>query len=427
MGANKPRVFVSSTIRDFGDLRSALKYWLEELGLDVRMSEYVDFERSAEDGAFDSCFKAIVDCDYYILLVGGYKGSEFSNGVSVTQQEYRVAARLAQEGKIKPVILIRKEVMTALTERQTLIQHGIDPESIENVESRVLHDPQFVASLVEEIRKTEYEREGTEGRAGSMWYYQFNTFRDVVDSLRVNLRLHHSVHRQALLSNLSWEIKHNLSALSTKEETGQIYPHFLWLTPLRQTVKLSYHDEEPLVMSRKEARGVFEFDNFIWMGINALRTSALNAALLSGEFLEYSQQSSELLPSPIHVAMNLLLINIQRCMQLERLVDVRKTARSSFGQQIKDQLSSVSVSPQFLGALFSVYDTIENIVRLSLSLLRYIGDPTQPFQIPALNPTTPYVDQIAGIVASTFSEAEIEALAIKLLSSDPVAQGERSQ
>jgi hypothetical protein len=35
MPAQRPKVFISSTIYVFRDLRSALKYWLEELGYDV--------------------------------------------------------------------------------------------------------------------------------------------------------------------------------------------------------------------------------------------------------------------------------------------------------------------------------------------------------------------------------------------------------
>jgi hypothetical protein len=35
----KPAVFISSTVHDFRDLRSALKFWLEELGYEV-MAKY---------------------------------------------------------------------------------------------------------------------------------------------------------------------------------------------------------------------------------------------------------------------------------------------------------------------------------------------------------------------------------------------------
>jgi hypothetical protein len=44
----KVAVFVSSTIDDFSDLRSALKVWLEEFGLTVYLSEFNDVGRRPE-------------------------------------------------------------------------------------------------------------------------------------------------------------------------------------------------------------------------------------------------------------------------------------------------------------------------------------------------------------------------------------------
>lgn len=35
----KPKIFVSSTILDFEDLRGSIKFYLEEFGYDVQMSE----------------------------------------------------------------------------------------------------------------------------------------------------------------------------------------------------------------------------------------------------------------------------------------------------------------------------------------------------------------------------------------------------
>jgi hypothetical protein len=43
MQGNKPRIFISSTIHDLKDLRSALAYWLEEFGFDVILSDQNDF------------------------------------------------------------------------------------------------------------------------------------------------------------------------------------------------------------------------------------------------------------------------------------------------------------------------------------------------------------------------------------------------
>jgi hypothetical protein len=73
---NPLTVFVSSTIDDFGDLRWALKVWLEELGLADMMSEYTDSGREPERDSFDSCFEVIDQCDYF-LLIGRRKGSPY--------------------------------------------------------------------------------------------------------------------------------------------------------------------------------------------------------------------------------------------------------------------------------------------------------------------------------------------------------------
>ena len=100
--SGKPRVFVSSTIADFRDLRSALRYWLGQMGLEVQMSEYNDFERRPDEGTFESCFNAIADCNYYVLLIGERRGSWYYDDerrVTVTQQEYRTARELEAKGK----------------------------------------------------------------------------------------------------------------------------------------------------------------------------------------------------------------------------------------------------------------------------------------------------------------------------------------
>src|SRR5215203_3874197 len=95
----RPRVFVSSTIYDLRDLRSAIKYWLEELGLQVELSEATDFSRRPNQGAFQSCFGVIARCDFYVLLVGGRRGQWYvKDKASVTQQEYRTAVDLAKQG-----------------------------------------------------------------------------------------------------------------------------------------------------------------------------------------------------------------------------------------------------------------------------------------------------------------------------------------
>src|SRR5215213_10119258 len=136
-------VFVSSTIDDLRDLRSALKVWLEELGLDVRMSEFNDFGREPERGTFESCFDAIDGCDFFVLLLGGRKGAPYPSASSVTREEFRRAVALARQGRIKIVAFVRDEVMTALYERRAL-KRMLDSDQI-----LALGDAEAVAAFLD--------------------------------------------------------------------------------------------------------------------------------------------------------------------------------------------------------------------------------------------------------------------------------------
>jgi len=89
--SNQPSVFISSTVKEFRDLRSAIAFTFQEQGFIVYQSEAVNFDIKGDRTAFDECFENINKCDYYILLVGNTTGSLFEKGISITRQEYRVA------------------------------------------------------------------------------------------------------------------------------------------------------------------------------------------------------------------------------------------------------------------------------------------------------------------------------------------------
>jgi len=72
-----PRVFVSSTVADFGDLRSSIKYLLEESGFQVALSEVPGFEHPLDETAREAAIDSIEGSDYYVLLVGDRYGSRF--------------------------------------------------------------------------------------------------------------------------------------------------------------------------------------------------------------------------------------------------------------------------------------------------------------------------------------------------------------
>jgi len=61
-----PRIFVSSTVSDFEDLRGALKYWLRSLGFHVQVSEFSDFEKPVDASTLDACLAGVKTSDAYI-------------------------------------------------------------------------------------------------------------------------------------------------------------------------------------------------------------------------------------------------------------------------------------------------------------------------------------------------------------------------
>ena len=129
----KPTFFISSTVYDFRDLRSALKFYLEELGYQVYASEYNDFKVASDKHSYDACLKLIEECDYFILLVGSRVGGFYDdqNKTSITRQEYREAYKLHEQGKLQIISFVRDEVWQLKETRSELEKHL---KKIENLE-----------------------------------------------------------------------------------------------------------------------------------------------------------------------------------------------------------------------------------------------------------------------------------------------------
>src|SRR5205085_2487471 len=125
-----PTFFLSSTIYDFKDLRSAIKYYLEQQGCRVLASDFNDFPHPPEKHSYEACLKAIAEADFFVLLIGARVGGWFDepNQVSITQQEYREAYRLHKEGNLKLLSFVRADVWRMKDDRKLLAKHieGLD-------------------------------------------------------------------------------------------------------------------------------------------------------------------------------------------------------------------------------------------------------------------------------------------------------------
>lgn len=257
-----PTLFLSSTVRDMGDLRSAMKYWLEQQGFVVFASESPDFPHALDREAVAAALAPIDDCDYYVLVVGARVGALVKNeAISVTRAEFRHAReRRRTTGRPHMLHLVRREIYEARRTGR--------PASVSEEEWPAIQD------FLDEIAKA--------GEPGDpTWLGSFDTFGEVVDVLRATLHVTGPLLRRALEANLQWEVTTN-----TRELLGRskhiIRPHAL-LYP--SDLSLPSGLEEAVRVEASDAYGMFLFR----LSLRArLGRSALDECINSGSFLDYN-------------------------------------------------------------------------------------------------------------------------------------------
>ncbi|MBA4066175.1 MAG: hypothetical protein C0501_21165, partial [Isosphaera sp.] len=209
-----PVVFVSSTVHDLKDLRSALRYWLGEWGFCSRFSEFNDFPQLPDLNSYDSCLKAIDEANYFVLLIGHRIGGWYDKerGVSITQKEYQYAYDRARAGQIKIIPFVRRDLWTVLQDRGDVtraVQSDVAlapdtkaylAEAFGAYGSKFADDAKHIFGFVEEVtRKEEMRKAGSAhtSRPAGNWVYTFETFGEIVDTLRVQLGFRHDLRQES--------------------------------------------------------------------------------------------------------------------------------------------------------------------------------------------------------------------------------------
>ena len=107
------KIFVSSTVKDLGDLRDELYRRLKELGHTPWLSEMNDFPINRHPDSMTNCIMVAEECDLFVVLLDKRGGLSYTkeggpypdlSGLKISEAEYRCARK-----KGKPVcIFIRK-------------------------------------------------------------------------------------------------------------------------------------------------------------------------------------------------------------------------------------------------------------------------------------------------------------------------------
>jgi Domain of unknown function (DUF4062) len=356
-----PRVFLSSTIRDLGDLRSAIKYWLEENGYEVLASEWPDFPQALDRAAVAAALAPIGSCDYYVLMIGGRVGTVIPDeGISVTRAEFR-QARSVRRGSGLPNMLhlVRREVSEARRVGTPAQTPDEEWPAIKNFISEV---------------------ETEEQPGDPNWLREFDSFRDVVDVLRATLNITGPLTRRALEANLLWELRANTRELLSAGK-AHVQPQALWYP---EDLSVTGGIDVPVDVTADRAFPLFWFR--FTLPESTQSTSALEESINSGQFLDYEARSNSHVVGPLQRAM----------LELRQQIDAREStlkviASNKYIAEDTDRLAEAvrNRRPAQVYAftarfLYAAWTLSMNVLRLNRALYRTLLGMDSQLQLPEL-------------------------------------------
>jgi hypothetical protein len=412
---DRPTIFISSTIYDFRDMRSAIKDHLEENGCKVLASEYNDFTKPLDKHSYQACLDTIQQADFFLLLVGTRVGGWFdvANRVSITQQEYRTAYELAKDGKIKLLSFVREEVWIHRESAKELSKYlesitDLDEEIRSNIASRptkFASDNEFIVSFIDEISRNKETNSAVKGR-GPMpignWVHRFTRFsdiRDVLDPLILNgLSVRHAAGRKALQNQLLTLLRDVVPVINGKP-----------IVPAPTILNLAKAIDpkiEKLTGSTKLNDKTFGRLIYIAMLAPnaALHEAGLEAALGSDLLLEYEPAEGNFRQTP---AYDLLT---------ELLDQIRKFEKAKTGYNLNDILArglpmnraadkSVTVPTHLIAGQLHILFRWADVAALAKALALALDG--KPLVMPQRMPLTPFPDQEAELKKEQISLEQV--------------------
>ena len=231
-----PTIFISSTVYDFHDLRSSLKFYFEQQGCKVLASEFIDFQKPLDKHSYDACLAAIQQSDFFILLIGSRVGGLYDpeERISITQMEYRTAYNLHVQGKLNILTFVRRDVWQVREDRKALERHLTAQNFLETEKKKVMSfpskfatDAEFISSFIDEVSKNRETKsaleDGLELPTGN-WIHVFTDFGEIISAISPLLFSGLPMSEAAFRKNLEVELVEILSQCMLKDKKGILSP-----------------------------------------------------------------------------------------------------------------------------------------------------------------------------------------------------------
>lgn len=390
-----PSVFISSTVKEFRDLRSAIAYTLRIQGFTVHQSEAADFDIKGDRSAFEECFANIRDCDFYILLVGSTRGNLFKDGVSITRQEYRIARdAFLSTGRPRLLFYLLEAAEVALQGNQKVQSAaGID-------------DPDHLASFIDEIQRPKIE--GTPN-----YLTRFRDFENVMNSLASRMNLGRTLSEKLIRHSLLSELLSNLTLMVERSGTSA-FPRHWYMSKARENIQL--------VPKNLNQNVLITDDQVISLGFSLvgrtrgenLKTRSIEDALDRGVFLTFNPTNGTLQESPLHKALQQTFRDIQTLRHLDTPTAQEKwdiSIATAISARWQGRPNSLAILGYDLASALAHYDLVENVFRGHLALCQVLLGLSEELPSYQRQPLTPLGEQEEQkIHAERVSEAEISQL-----------------
>lgn len=389
----KPTFFISSTIYDFRDLRSALKFYLEELGYQVYASEYNDFKVASDKHSYDACLKLIEECDYFILLVGSRVGGFYDTDskISITRQEYREAYKLHEQGKLQIISFVREDIWQLKETRTELARHLrkikiLDEEiknKIINFETKFANDASLISEFINEIGKNNETKKSLQTKDAlpvGNWIWQFKGFKDIIETLIPIVKLENlgdKFQKELLRSELLFYKSRNRKEL--EESPTTIYDSIILV-----------HD---VVKLPKSLNDIIKLPRNVWMKFCLnfvyychdtidIDITIIYNILTSNVFYEYSAESKNLIQQPIYqglieIKKSINSYNIHNNNQdIAKLKNIIKSINEKHRNEYINIPASTLMSLLIVSGLRSDINLLASAILNGIETGNYISPPT---------------------------------------------------
>jgi hypothetical protein len=236
------------------------------------------------------------------------------------------------------------------------------------------------------------------------WVHSFSNFEDIIDVLRIQLRISTPLSTIALKINLRRELLENLVLLTQKID-GKVDTTYSWAAFARRHLQGDLN-------ARSQMPGRY----LRWMLMSLavmskgehMSTRFIDQALQSGNFLEFRRDSGEYISGWLN----------ERLFQLRNRIARLHSHTDSFLNQIIQFIANykelantegdVLIPNRELLIPFFLVDTEQDIVRLSIAILHAIDGNESLLPLIKLNPVTPILVEAERIQAATPTLSEIE-------------------